>query len=312
MPRCTGSHRSIVVLLAALAASAAGAGCAAAIDPVQVEAARTAARVKTALVNDPLVGARPIGVRVDEKGVVQLSGNVATAQEADRAVELARAVPGVSRVVTRLQIGAEPPVPDDPEGEVSPVPRGPALEFAELEDERPLLAAGVALLLSNDETTSGTRTALWPIARLGSGPGLGLAFGFDWYDATPLALRGDVDVDVGHVRIRPLMAGLHYTVPMGRRLSIVPSLVAGYAFNSIEVAETGAADRLSVDVANSFAWRAAASVWLETSRRTAFHAQVGRVVTTPRFTVVEEGRLRERKASADATVILVGVAYKFF
>jgi len=108
------------------------------------------------------------------------------------------------------------------------------------------------------------------------------------------------------------MAGLHYTVPMGRRLSIVPSLVAGYAFNSIEVAETGAADRLSVDVANSFAWRAAASVWLETSRRTAFHAQVGRVVTTPRFTVVEEGRLRERKASADATVILVGVAYKFF
>ncbi len=309
MPTRAFPQHALVALVAALAALAAAVGCAAKINPVQVEAARTAARIKTALVNDPLVGTRPIAVLVDEEGVVQLSGRVASAQEADHAVELARAVPGVTRVVTRLQVGAEPPAPPEQERAPFPVPRGSAFEFAELEDERTLLAAGVALMFSNDESASGTRTNLWPIARLGSGPGLGPAFGFDWYDATPLVPRGAAAV--GHVRIRPVMAGLRYTVSMGR-LSIVPSLVAGYAFNSLDVAETGAAERLSVDVANSFAWRAAVSLWFETGRRTAFHAQVGRVVTSPRFTVVEEGRLRERTASADATVVLLGLAYKFF
>jgi hypothetical protein len=306
MPSRAFPQLRLVVVVAALSAAT---GCAAAVSPVQIEVAHTAARVKTALVNDPLVGARAIDVRVDAEGVVLLSGRVSSSDEANHAVQLARSVPGVTRVVTRFQVGAEPPAPAEPDIERRPDPRGPGLEFAELEDERTLLAAGVALMFSNDESAAGTRTNFWPIARLGSGPGLGPAFGFDWYDATPQVLRGAANV--GHVRIRPIMGGVHYAMPMGR-LSIVPSLVAGYAFNSLEVAEGGAAERLSVDVANSFAWRPAVSFWFEASRRAAVLAQVGRVVTSPRFTVVEEGRLRERKASADSTVVLVGVAYKFF
>ncbi|MCC7180867.1 MAG: BON domain-containing protein [Acidobacteria bacterium] len=303
-----------IVALVALAALVAG--CAAKINPVEVEAARTAARVKTALVNDPLVGTRPIAVVVDEEGVAQLSGRVGSADEATRAVELARAVPGVTRVVTRLQVGAEPPAPVDAAAgagaDVEPLPplRGPALEFEELEDERTLLAVGMALMFSNDEGDTDTRTKLWPIARLGSGAGLGPALGFDWYDVTPPAPQEGAG-DVGRLRIRPIMAGLRYTVPMGR-VSIAPSLVGGMAFNSLEVADTGAAEQIAVDVANSFVWRAAVSVWVETGRRSAVHASIGRVMTNPRFTVVEEGRLRHRSASADATVLLVGVAYKLF
>ena len=84
------------------------------------------------------------------------------------------------------------------------------------------------------------------------------------------------------------------------------------AINGLEVAEAGDVERLSVGVANSMAWRTAVSLWYEASRRTALHASIGRVFTRPRFTVVEDGLLRDRRANADATILLVGVAYKVF
>ena len=62
MPNRQTTHlglAGIVLLIASV-----GAGCAAAINPLQVEAAQTAARVKTALVNDSRVGTRAIEVRV--------------------------------------------------------------------------------------------------------------------------------------------------------------------------------------------------------------------------------------------------------
>lgn len=107
------------------------------------------------------------------------------------------------------------------------------------------------------------------------------------------------------------MAGVGYTLPIGR-LSIVPSLVAGYAFNSLSVPEAGLAEQLSIDISNSFAWRPGVQFWVESGRRTAILMSIGRVYTSPRFTVVEAGRLRERSLSVDTTVLLVGLAYKVF
>jgi hypothetical protein len=73
------------------------AGCRTAIDPMTISDAQTAARVKTALVNDPALGVRTIEVRV-RLGAVDLSGRVLTQDEADRAVAIARGVSGVTAV----------------------------------------------------------------------------------------------------------------------------------------------------------------------------------------------------------------------
>jgi len=59
--------------------------------------------VKTALLNDPVVG----GLRIDVdtfKGVVTLSGRVRTKEEEAKAVALARKVGGVADVKSSLQI----------------------------------------------------------------------------------------------------------------------------------------------------------------------------------------------------------------
>jgi hyperosmotically inducible protein len=61
-------------------------------------------RVKTALLNDPDLGALRIEVRT-EQGVVTLIGAARNEAESQRAVQLARGVPGVKDVRSELKVG---------------------------------------------------------------------------------------------------------------------------------------------------------------------------------------------------------------
>jgi hyperosmotically inducible periplasmic protein len=74
-----------------------------------IDDATITARVKTAFVNDPAVGAMRIDVDTF-KGVVTLSGRVKTKDEEAKAIALARKIRGVTDVKSTLQIepGAPP------------------------------------------------------------------------------------------------------------------------------------------------------------------------------------------------------------
>lgn len=93
------------VLLATLAAGFASGACTPDVSQA-VDDATLAANVRTALVNDPTVGAERIDVDV-RKGVVTLSGTVAAPADEQRAITLARGVNGVTRVESHLQV--QPP-----------------------------------------------------------------------------------------------------------------------------------------------------------------------------------------------------------
>ena len=72
--------------------------------PAQVEAdARTTSRVYAALDADPIFFFGHVDVRVDD-GVVHLSGYVWTSDAIYRAQQIARAVPGTTRVVDHLEL----------------------------------------------------------------------------------------------------------------------------------------------------------------------------------------------------------------
>ena len=68
-----------------------------------IDDATITTRVKTAFVNDPVVGALRIDVDTF-KGVVTLSGRVKTKAEEAKAIELARTITGVTDVRSTLQI----------------------------------------------------------------------------------------------------------------------------------------------------------------------------------------------------------------
>ncbi|MGE3274616.1 MAG: BON domain-containing protein [Vicinamibacterales bacterium] len=282
--------------------------CARALDQAAVERAHLAARVTTALVNDPDIGTRPITARVEAPGVVRLTGRVATEAEAARAEAVAGAVSGVTRVVRDLSIRPEP--------DASPPPRtrgfagSPEAEFAELERTYDHFAAGASVGWSRPgDDRLDSRAFGGPLVRLGSGEGLGPAIAFDWFRTTVQASpSGDAASDVS---VRPLMAGLGYTLSRGR-FSVSPSLVAGYSFNGLTVPTDGRAGRLAVGVDNGFVWRPGVSVWIDTSRRTAVNVSLGRVMTALDLTFVEGGRLSARTVDADTTVVHVGLVYKLF
>jgi len=61
------------------------------------------ARVKAALVKDPIVSALDVNVE-SFKGAVQLSGFVRSAAQRDQAVKIANSVPGVTRVFNSIQL----------------------------------------------------------------------------------------------------------------------------------------------------------------------------------------------------------------
>ena len=78
--------------------------CAQAVDETIDDATITAA-VKTALINDPQVGAMKIDVDT-ANGVVTLSGIVASQADAEHAMALARRAPGVKDVKAELRVNA--------------------------------------------------------------------------------------------------------------------------------------------------------------------------------------------------------------
>jgi len=295
------AHRALVLLGVAVLLG----GCRTAIDPVSIQDAQTAAQVKTALINDPDLGAKTITVDVNQ-GVVRLSGMVASQAEADRATALVRAVPGVRDVQTNLQIGgtgtSSTNAPD-------PVPLPSVSEF---DDGDPrLLAVGASVGWSRPRVgTLDSHLSVGPLFRLGSGRGFGPAFGLNWFQTTLAAVSPDADV-ISRINVRPFMAGISYTWA-SNRVSISPSLVGGMAFNSLTVPETGAADRVAVEVSNSLVWRPGASVWLDLNRHLAVNLTAGYVVTRLRVTFLEGGTLVKRDVPGDTTILHAGLAYKLF
>lgn len=301
-------HTTAWALVTSLVTTAA---CSATINPASIADAQTAARVKSVLVNDPAVGIHPIEVRVTN-GVARLSGRVPTAADAERAVALARSVPGVSEVRSEVVVGGAPAVPS------AGAPRRPAAGRSALVDpglgtasDRRLLAVGASMGW-NGPNAGGldASRSLGPIVRLGTGRGLGLAIGFGWFGAD-LGSDADEAETVGRIRVRPVMGGLGYTVG-GDRVSMSLSAVAGISINSVNPANRLTGRQVPLGLANSLAWRPGVSLWLETSSRTAVNLSAGYVMTRPRLTLLDDGEVVRRSLTADALLLRVGLAFKVF
>lgn len=284
-------------------------GCrSAAIDRVAIQDAQLAAQVKTALVNDRDLGATTIEVNV-ARGVARLTGTVANRMLADKAVTVARGVQGVSAVRSELRLGiAESP---RPVGAESPPESGTNDDSFEVEADRRFLAAGISFGWSGPRAALlRSRASVGPLVRLGSGRGFGPTLAFNWFQtAVPAVSPGQVVIS--RIRVRPVMAGVSYTLA-ANRVSVSPALVAGIAFNSLNIEETGAVDRVAVEVDRSFVWRPGVSAWFDVSGRFALNLSAGYIFTRLNVTFLEDGRFVKHRLPGDTTVFNAGIAYKLF
>ena len=295
----------------ATAALLALAGCTAPVRPATIQDAQVAARVKTAIVNDAALGIYAIEVRVSN-GVARLSGSLPSEDLVARAIAITRGVPGVTGVQSDLRVG--PPLGVPPPAAPSSLsrerPGDPDDEDLDPRTRRRLIAIGGSM--GWQTSRDGTLDDAWsfgPVVRIGSGSGLGVAVGFGWFGAELRAAA--VDAPIGRIRIRPIMAGVRYTMrTMASSTSI--SLVVGPAINGITSADRLGGSELALDAGNSVAWRPGVSMWFDLSGRAALNLSAGYVVTRPRLTLVSGGEVIRRRLRADTLLIRVGLAYKVF
>ena len=283
-------------------ASTVSVGCRHAINPAVIDDARVSVRVRTAIVNDPVLGLRTIDVRV-VRGVAELAGEVGSAAEADRLVVLVRGVAGVSDVRSTVRIvGA-------PSASLATPARLVQTEPLQDSDDPRLIAVGVSL----SWTEPGQRTrdggvSVGPLVRLGAGDGFAVTADFNWF-AFDLFSAPERSLRLAHVAIRPVMAGLGYRISR-RQLAAEFSIAGGVAFNSLRTSDVvGSAVALQVD--RSLAWRPGVTVWHDRNR-VAFNSFLGYVKTRPSVWYLEDGHLDKRSLRADALLVGVGVAYKLF
>ncbi len=156
-----------------------------------------------------------------------------------------------------------------------------------------------------------------PLVRLNPKRGWGMAGALNWY-------RADVDNPSGEggdfatMRIRPLMAGVAYTIGPPKVLTSF-SLVAGWSFNRFDFEDSfldnlpqGSA-RPSVDIENAFAIRPGVNVTVTVASRVAIVGFGGYMVSRPdvvyRDTTGAEFR---NQWKADAFVLSAGIVYSLF
>jgi BON domain len=299
------SRTALVVLALGLSCA-----CSRALSPVALEDAQIGVRARTALVNDPVLGVRPIEIAVDN-GVVRLSGLVGSEAERQRAVDLVRSVDGVREVQSDLVIGGTT-ASETPAG-IAPARTREPESFAGDDDERERRWLAIGLAISRSQPAGpdlNASTRVVPLVRIRPvGSGLGLSIDLGWFhaDLSPDPAAGAL----GRLQIRPVMAGLEYTWRV-ERFSASLALVGGVAFNGLSRQERSTGPAWVIDVGNSIAWRPGASAWLDLGPRAAFNVSTGYVMTSPRIVVVEDGRASRRRLRGDAALVSAGLVYKLF
>lgn len=282
-------------------------GCSRAVHPAVIDDARTTARVRTAIVNDAQFGGRPIDVRV-VRGVAELSGQVASQDEARRITALVQSVPGVTSVHSTLQVIGQPGAPN-----AAPVREARILQTEPIDegDDPRILALGASAswTLPTPAPLAGG-VSVGPLVRFGSGTGLSPTIDFNWFTFDYYS-GPDRTRRLATVNVRPVMAGLGYRVA-GPRLSAEFSLVGGVSFNGLRPVEETGGSRVPLRADRSLAWRPGVSIWYDLNRHVAFNAFFGYVVVRPSVLYLEGGRTETRTLRADTMLFTGGIAYKLF
>ena len=155
-------------------------------------------------------------------------------------------------------------------------------------------------------------TTFGPLVRLNPHKGWGPAGALNWFRAD-LDDPGGGTGDFARLRIRPLMAGVSYTVGAGAVLTSF-SIVAGPSFNKAEFQHGyTAGSGESIRAENSVAVRPGVGVTWTVARRVAIVGFGGYLINRP--DIVYRNRFGEEignRWKADAAVLSVGAVYSLF
>jgi hypothetical protein len=276
--------------------------CAARSTAPSLDDVETAVRVKTALVNDAVLGIED--VRVDVRGgVAHLTGRISAAGREPEIIALVRTVPGVTGVTADLSVAPH----------VGAVQSRLGVAAERWRDRRGrLIAVGGAvrvLRAGGSDVDDGVDAG--PFIRFGSGDGFGPAIGFSW-NRRDLLASPTGDPPLASLRVRPVMGGVSYTRTLASRYQLSGSLVGGYAFTHLAVDRQAAGPWRAIDAENTFAWRPSATLWIDPGGRLSYQVSAGYLVARPRVTYASDSGVTAARVRGDALMVTVGAAWWVF
>jgi hypothetical protein len=188
--------------------------------------------------------------------------------------------------------------------------------FAAAQTEGKVSVGGsVARIIPSDSDVDPV-TGYGVLVRLNPKRGWGPAGAFNWF-------RADIDNpdgssgDFARMRIRPLMAGIAYTIGPDKFLTSF-SIVAGPSFNSIDFRDEfldrfGSGARPTIDMDTSFAVRPGVNVTYSIAPRVGIVGFVGYLFNRPGIVYRDVNGTEFRDEwKADAAVISIGAVYSIF
>jgi hypothetical protein len=157
------------------------------------------------------------------------------------------------------------------------------------------------------------------VYRFGRPNGFRPTVGFNWFTTRFDGHVGPNVVELGRLRLRPVMGGYGYTIRRGR-WALTGSAVAGIAFNTFHesdearVAYSRIADRVLLDVSasNSPVARGEVALWYDVNSRIGLVGIVGYIAARPELDIVTDAGKESRRVKADAMKVQIGMAYGFF
>jgi hypothetical protein len=156
-----------------------------------------------------------------------------------------------------------------------------------------------------------------PLVRLNPKRGWGVTGAFNWFRADVDNPSGE-DGDFATMRIRPLMAGVAYTIGPPKVLTSF-SLVAGWSFNRFDFEDTfldnlpQGSVRPSVDIENAFAIRPGVNVTVTVAPRVAIVGFGGYMFSRPDVVYRDSAGAEFRNQwKGDAFVLSAGIVYSLF
>jgi hypothetical protein len=190
----------------------------------------------------------------------------------------------------------------------------PALAAAQTEG-RFSIGGSVSRVIPTDSDLQAL-TGFGPVVRLNPKKGWGVAGAFNWF-------RADVDDPAGgggdfaRLRIRPLMAGVAYTIGPPKVLTSF-SIVAGPSWNRFDFDDdfldrVGRSPAPSVDINTSFAVRPGVNVTWTVAPRVGIIFFGGYMINRPDVVYTDTaGNEFRNRWKADAVVLSVGAVYSLF
>jgi hypothetical protein len=142
---------------------------------------------------------------------------------------------------------------------------------------------------------------------------------FSWFDTDVQQSIAGRSSELGHLRMRPIMAGYGYTWTRGRT-ALTADVVGGFAVNSFDLNPAAATDyqvrlgatNLRTSASNTFVVKPEVQAWYDFNDRIGLKLNGGYLVARPSVTITSTIGEDTRPVHADTFLITFGVVYSLF